>query len=60
MNAAHSTIFRFNNLATARAFADRAAKIMLVVLGDAHAPAPYWVTTPADAARLQRAGYELA
>lgn len=60
MNTARSTIFRFNTLASARSFADRAHKVMMVVLGDAEAGAPYWVTTPADAARLQRAGYELA
>lgn len=49
-----------NTARSTRSFADRAHKVMMVVLGDAEAGAPYWVTTPADAARLQRAGYELA
>lgn len=60
MNTARSTIHRFNTLRAARSFAAHATKIMMVVLGDHDDPAPYWVVIPSDAARLQRAGYELA
>ena len=60
MTMTRSTIFRFNTLARARAFADRASGPMVVVLGDKGAAAPFWVATSADAARLERAGYAAA
>ena len=47
-----------STLALAHSFAARGR--MWVVLGDSDQPSPYWVATPADAARLERAGYELA
>lgn len=52
-----STIFRFNTIAAARSFINRANDILMMVLGENE---QIWVVTPADAARLQRAGYELA
>ena len=57
MNITHSTIFKFVELANARGFVEHATKIMLIVMGD---DMRFWVVTPADATRLQRAGYEIA
>jgi hypothetical protein len=48
---------RFSTPEAARHFADRCTRPMWVVLGDA---ARAWVVCPADAARLERAGYEIA
>ena len=56
-----STIFRFNTLASALAFQARAKDILMIVLGDHDGErGEFWVVTPADAARLTRAGYEMA
>lgn len=38
-------------------WADKATKPMMVILGDDD---KFWVTTPANAERLHRAGYEYA
>lgn len=56
-----STIFRFNTLTSAKAFQARANDIMMIVLGDHDdEQGGFWVVTPADAARLEHAGYEMA
>ena len=49
--------YRFTSLDSARSFAEHCAKPMRVVLGDNGIA---WVVCPSDAARLERAGYELA
>ena len=55
-----STMFRFTTLASAKAFQARANDIMMIVLGDHDGErGEFWVVTPADAARLTRAGYEM-
>ncbi len=49
-----STMVRFTTLA-------RANDIMMIVLGDHDGErGKFWVVTPPDAARLTRAGYEMA
>lgn len=55
-----STMFRFNTLACAKSFVNRTNYPMRIVLGDNDQSAKFWVVTPADGARLERAGYELA
>ena len=56
-----STMFRFNTLANASSFANRATYPMRIVLGDHDGErGEFWVVTPADASRLERAGYEMA
>ncbi|MDO8615283.1 MAG: hypothetical protein Q7T33_06050 [Dehalococcoidia bacterium] len=50
------TMFKFNTLGTALSFRCRCTKIWLVVLGDDD---QHWVVTPADAAHLERQGYEV-
>ena len=56
-----STMFRFNTLASASSFANRATYPMRIVLGDHDGErGEFWVVTPADASRLERAGYEMA
>jgi len=56
-----STVFRFNTLAHAASFANRAIYPLRIVLGDHDGECgEYWVATPADASRLERAGYEMA
>ena len=59
-----STMFRFNTLASASSFANRATYPMRIVLGDhdhdGGERGEYWVVTPADASRLERASYEMA
>jgi hypothetical protein len=56
-----STLFRFNTQANATNFANRAATLMIVMLGDHGSEnGEYWVVSPADAQRLERAGYEMA
>ncbi len=53
--------WRFTQPDLAWAFADGARKPQRVLLGDAtDVRASWWVVTPADAARLERAGYEYA
>ena len=52
-----STAFRFNTLASAKAFQARSNDIMMIVLGDNE---ELLVVTPSDASRMVRAGYELA
>jgi hypothetical protein len=52
----HITVFR--NLALARNYLDRCLKIHCIVLGEL--VGEYWVVTPADASRLERAGFEIA
>lgn len=50
----------FRSLERARSFASRALKAMWVVLGDHDGETGVaWVVCPADAARLERAGYEI-
>lgn len=56
-----STIFRFNTLATAKAFQARANDLMMIVLGDHDGErGEFWVVTPRDASRLVKDGYEMA
>ena len=49
--------YRFTTREHAFSFVDHASERLYIVLGD---DGRYWVTTPAQAARLVRAGYELA
>lgn len=52
----------FHNLELANSYADRCVKPHWVVLGghdEAGENGEYWVVTPADAQRLERAGYEM-
>ncbi len=56
-----STMFRFSTLANATSFSNRASYPMRIVLGDHDGErGEFWVVTPADAQRLERAGYEMA
>lgn len=57
MELCKSTVHPFNSLANAKFFTNRAAKMMMIVLGDDDR---YWVVTPADGERLILAGYEYA
>lgn len=50
-------IHRFVSFALARSFAARGPKRLWIMLGD---DGRFWVTTPANCARLQRWGYEFA
>lgn len=53
----------FSTLARARSYAARCKKPMWVVLGDIDeeaGTATAWVVCPADAAKLERLGYEIA
>jgi hypothetical protein len=52
-----SPIYKFVSLANANSFVQHCVKPMWVMLGD---DMRFWVVTPADAARLERAGYEFA
>ena len=49
--------FKFNSRERAFAFANHCEKAMAVMLGD---DAKFWVVCLADAARMERAGYEWA
>jgi hypothetical protein len=49
--------YRFVSRERAFSFANRAAKALWVMLGDDER---FWVTTPANCARLERMGYEYA
>jgi hypothetical protein len=49
--------FKFISRELAFAFANRSDKFTAVMLGD---DSRYWVVCPADASRLERAGYEWA
>ncbi|MCG3138814.1 MAG: hypothetical protein HJJLKODD_02683 [Phycisphaerae bacterium] len=52
---------RFRELSNAINSLDHAVKPMLVMLGDNDGENyEFWVVTPADAQRLERAGYEYA
>lgn len=51
-----SNIWRYRSLALARAAAGRRGKMSAIVLGD---HPEYWLVRPSDAARLERAGYEI-
>jgi hypothetical protein len=56
-----STMLRFTTLAIAASFTNRATYPMRIVLGDHDGEhCEFWVVTPADASRLERAGYEMA
>jgi hypothetical protein len=56
-----STMLRFNTLANATCFINRATYPMRIVLGDHDGErGEFWVVTPADASRLESAGYESA
>jgi hypothetical protein len=50
-------VFKFNHLANARNFAERAKKPMVIILGDDQL---FWVVSPALGEELLRSGYELA
>ena len=53
----------FGSLERARSFAARCNRPMWIVMGDVDPDsdqATAWVVCPADAAKLERAGYELA
>ena len=50
-------VYRFRDRDRAFGFARHAARTQWVMLGDDDR---YWVATPADCARLERAGYEFA
>jgi hypothetical protein len=50
------TIFRFRDLPTARAFAERGQKAAAIVMGD---HPYYWVVSPGQAKRLESLGYEI-
>ncbi|MDO8615026.1 MAG: hypothetical protein Q7T33_04750 [Dehalococcoidia bacterium] len=51
-----TTAFKFRELGSALSFQGRCLRLMRLVLGDDEM---FWVVTPADAARLERLGYEL-
>lgn len=54
----HIAVFRNPDLASL--YADRCVKPHWIVLGDNDGEqGEYWVVTPADAQRLERAGYEM-
>jgi hypothetical protein len=54
----HIAVFR--NLELANFHADHCVKPHWIVLGDNDGESgEYWVVTPADAQRLERAGYEM-
>jgi hypothetical protein len=60
-NLIKSTMFRFNTLANASSFTNRATYPMRIILGEHDGErSQFWVVTPADASRLERAGYEMA
>ena len=48
-------VYRFNALANARSFQNRATKTMGIILGD---DGRYWVVTGSQMARLIKAGYD--
>ncbi len=51
----------FSSLERAKSYAARCEKAMWVVMGDCDGDeATAWVVCPADAAKLESAGYELA
>ena len=52
----HITVF--HNFKLARNYIDHCIKLHCIVLGEL--VGEYWVVTPADASRLERAGYEIA
>ena len=57
MKKSEQGIFRFSSLGIARSFVAHCIKTMFILLGD---DGRYWVTSPARAITLLRAGYELA
>jgi len=62
LNLRHEPI-AFGSLERAKSYAARCTKPMWVVLGDVDedtGTAVAWVVCPADAAKLERAGYEIA
>lgn len=50
------TILKYTHEYQARRVVENASKMMMIVLGDDE---KYWVVTPATAARLEKAGYEI-
>ena len=50
-------IYRFRNFGNAQNWVDHGVKPQRIMLGDDER---FWVVTPADAARLERQGYEFA
>lgn len=48
---------KYNSLNSALNVASRCKKLMMVVLGD---DGLFWLVTPAEAERMQRAGYQIA
>jgi hypothetical protein len=48
-------MFKFSRQQIAQDFADRAAKAMMIILGDDQ---KFWVVTMAEGERLIRSGYE--
>lgn len=57
LQIALTQINRFNTLAYAQRFCDRAIKRQLIVLGD---EGQYWATSPRWASVLVKAGYQYA
>jgi len=55
MSLTKNTPIKFSSLALANSFANNAIKAMAVMMGDDN---KFWVVTMADAARLEKAGYE--
>ena len=52
-------VFRFRSIANARAFADGATKLHMILMGDCDDDGWwFWIAVPAVTERLQRAGYE--
>jgi hypothetical protein len=50
-------MFKFNTLAKAQSFQNRAIKAMVIILGDDDL---FWVVTLAEGSRLERGGYQVA
>lgn len=50
-------VYKFNDYALARSFADQGVKMLLIVHGD---DGKYWVAVPRVTEQLAKAGYEYA
>lgn len=53
-------VSKFHNESRARSFAARATKAWIVLGDTTDQFGAFWVCRPVDAARLERAGYEIA
>ena len=49
--------YKFSSWALAQSFIERCRKIYMIILGDDD---KFWIVTPADAMRLEKAGYQIA